>query len=77
VTDDRQTENAASEGTSASPCYVAIATQSSQVGPESWDVYPITKTLTRQTTIGELVDWYKIHFPNAKSVQGIRFSQAT
>ena len=65
------------DDSSPAPCYVAITTQSSQVGPDSWDVYPITKTLTRDTTVGEIADWFALYFPNAKSMQSVKISQAT
>ena len=65
------------DDSSQAPCYVSVTTQSSQVGPDSWDVYPITKTLTRDTTVGEIADWFALYFPNAKSMQSVKISQAT
>ena len=38
------------------PCYVAIT---SEQHPHTGEAMPILKKVTRDTTVGELIDWYK------------------
>ena len=58
MTDDRQTKNAASEGTSASPCSAGWEWR-----PRDWALWPLVNWVRRiigQPAIGDTV--YAIHF---------------
>ena len=41
------------------PSYVALFRRSGQITETEWDAWTETKICTRETTIGEIEDWYK------------------
>ena len=48
----------------ADASYVALFKRSGQISNDYWDVWTETKVCTRETTIGEIEDWYKQRLNN-------------
>jgi hypothetical protein len=55
-------------------CYVAITYEQH---PLTGDAVPTVKRITRDTTVGDLADWYKEVFPQSPSMWDIRITEAT
>ena len=47
--------------------YVAIYRMTTQMGPCDYEVTPICKVITADTTIGELLEWYQLRCPGGKA----------
>jgi len=60
----------------AAGCYVALAYHTSQVSEDSYRTFTKTKICTRDTTIGEVVDWYRL-WNKRGPVDDLHISEAT
>lgn len=50
------------------PSYVVLFKHSGQISNDYWDVWTETKICTRETTVGEIEDWYKKKLNNMPDV---------
>ena len=62
-------------GTVAS--YVALFKRSGQISQDYWDVWTETKICTRETTIGEIEDWYKQKLNSQEALLSIELTKAS
>jgi len=54
---------------------IATFTTSSQVGPESWDVFPVSKEFPSTTTLKEVAEWFFREEPIGLRARNIHLSQ--
>lgn len=46
---------------------VATYRMTTQIGPDDYEVTPVCKVITADTTIGELLAWYQLRCPGGKA----------
>ena len=57
--------------------YVALFKRSGQISQDYWDVWTETKICTRETTIGEIEDWYKQKLNSQEALLSIELTKAS
>lgn len=55
------------------PCYVAVT---SEQHPLTGEAMPVLKKVTRETTVGELIDWYKQQQHGSGILYDLRITEA-
>lgn len=58
-------------------CYVAITSEVAQVSPDAWHSFVQTKICDRNTTLGEIIDWYWRFHKGEKHLDNLRIVQTT